>query len=565
MRTLIKPLAVLALGLALCPAARAASVPPGGGEPIVVEGQREIRVGWKRAETGHVVIFSDGGEAELKKAATDIEQLHVLLARLYRVGPEDGEAVKPKIILIGSASAYRDMALRPVRSEEGPYVGAFAEQRYYDPADDGAVIVVPRADQVIELDTSKARDADCQDVEYEAMLGGKTCAEVLTPPAPVARPWEAVLFSAYAQHFILSYVPAGYPRWYLDGIGALFSTAKIGRDGALDYAKLSLVNPQIFKAYGRLNVGDVLSGDYLATPSRRMEWTPFHAALLVHFFVFGDIKPERRVQFQRYMTAIHQGVPMAEAARVFGDMRKLKFEIAAYMVRRGRAYARTAPPEQPVEIPSITALSPASAAMLDASVEMESRLAAGGTDSDAWVAQLRSEAERFPGDADAMAVLAKAECRIGRYRECLDAAGQALAKSPDDVAALSWKGLALAGGAAAKKDGAGAGDLKAAREAIGRAIALDGEAPLPRIAYFQSFAIAGEPVPDDAMAGMAKVIRQVPAAPGVRLQLGSELVRRGQADLAHKLLSSVLFGPYDSPERRAGRALFAIPSPPAAP
>lgn len=130
---------------------------------------------------------------------------------------------------------------------------------HYDPRDDGALIVVPRADQVIDLDTSRAREADCQDIEFELLMTGKTC-------------------------------------------------------------------------------GDVLTGRYLAAPSRRMEWTPFHAALLVHFFVYGDIKPERRTQFQHYMTAIHQGVPMANAAEVFGDMRKLQFEIGAY------ADAGAAPP-----------------------------------------------------------------------------------------------------------------------------------------------------------------------------------------------------------------------------
>lgn len=63
------------------PAAARASTAPGA-EQIVVEGQRETRVDWKRAESRHVVIFSDDGEAELKKTANDVEQLHQLLARL---------------------------------------------------------------------------------------------------------------------------------------------------------------------------------------------------------------------------------------------------------------------------------------------------------------------------------------------------------------------------------------------------------------------------------------------------------------------------------------------------
>lgn len=555
-----KPLIAIALTVLPLSVVHAEAAPAQeqiGKERIVVEGRRdERRSGWKRAESEHVVMFSDGGEAELKRAATEIEQLHRLMVRLYGADAQTAGPAKLKIILIGSAPAYRDMALRSLRAEEGPYVPPFSEQRYYDPRDDGALLVLPRADQVIDLDTAKARNAFCDEMGPDLLLAEKSCAEVVNRQAPVARPWEAVLFSAYAQHFVLNHLPAGYPRWYLDGIGALFSTVKMRRNGALDYAKISLVNQQIFRAYGRLDASDVLTGRYLETAPRQMEWTPFHAALLVHFFVYSDLKPERRAQFQRYMTAIHQGTPMADAALVFGDMRKLEREISAYAGRSGLDYARTDPPETPIDDPSITLLSPAGAAMIEASIELETRLAATG-DADIWLAGLRREAEKFPRDSDAMLMLAEAECRSGRYAACLEAAGQAIAISPDDVRALSWKGLAVAGNAAGKTGSARSEDLKSARATIARAIGLDGDAPLPRIAYFQSFNLAGEAVPDDAMAGMAQVVRMVPAAPGPRLSLGAELIRRGQPDLARKLLSPVLFGPYDTPERKQAQALLA--------
>lgn len=530
-----------------------------GKEQIVVEGrreQRERRSGWKRAESEHVLMFSNGGEEELKRAATDIERLHGLLVRLYGQDAQAGETAKLRIILVDSMPAYRDMALRNLRSEEGPYVSPFAQQRYYDPRDDGAVLVVPRADQVIKLDTARARDAFCDEMGPDLLLAEKSCAEVSNRPAPVARPWESILFSAYAQHFILNNRPAGYPRWYLDGIGALFSTVKARRDGSLDYARISLVNRQVFRSYGRLDTGDVLTGRYLDAPSGKMEWTPFHAALLVHFFVYSDLKPERHAQFRRYMTAIHQGTPIAEAARLFGDMRKLEREVSVRAVREGLTYARTGPAELPVGDPSITLLSPASAAMLEASVEMDSRVASGDAAGD-WIARVRGEAGKFPREPEALLVLAEAECRSGHYRQCLDAAGRALDISPDDVRALSWKGLAQAGEAVAMDRAARPAELEVARAAIERAIGLDGDALLPRIAYFRSFVMAGEPVPDDAMAGMANVVRMVPAAPGPRLSLGAELIRRGEPGLARKLLYPVLYGPYETPERALAESLFA--------
>lgn len=514
-----------------------------GKEQIVVEARREGRSDWKRAESEHVLMFSDGGEAELRRAATDVERLHQLMVRLYGPDVQADETAKLRIILIDSVPAYRAMALRNLRAEEGPYVPPFAGQRYYDPRSDGAVLILPRADQVIDLDTSKARDAFCDEMGPDLLLVQKTCAEVANRPAPAARPWEAVLFSAYAQHFVLNYLPAGYPRWYLDGVGALFSTVKMRRNGALDYAKVSLANRQVFRSYGRLNAADVLTGRYLEAPSAQMEWTPFHAALLVHYFVHSDLKPERRAQFQRYMTAVHQGVPMAEAAAVFGDMRKLRREISSYANRDGLTYARTEPGTAPIQEPSITALSLASAAMLEASVGLPSRGAAG-----------------VPGhDSEAALLFAERECRRERYQACLAAADSILEQAPDDARALGWKGVALTEAALAGEPGARPDGLRRAREALERAIARDSDAPLPLVAYFESYAKAGERVPEGAMAAMAKAIRLVPAAPASRLALGTELVRQGQPDLARRLLYPVLFGPYESPERKAARAMLSAP------
>jgi hypothetical protein len=98
--------------------------------------------------------------------------------------------------------------------------------------------------------------------------------------------------------------------------------------------------------------------------------------------------------------------------------------------------------------------------------------------------------------------------------------------------------------------------LTAARTAIRRALSIDDQAPVAQIAYFQSFAKAGEPVPEDAMLGMAAVIRANLAAPGPRLYLARELVRQGQADLARRLLAPVLNGPYDSPEKTSAETLL---------
>jgi hypothetical protein len=82
--------------------------------------------------------------------------------------------------------------------------------------------------------------------------------------------------------------------------------------------------------------------------------------------------------------------------------------------------------------------------------------------------------------------------------------------SPD---ALAWKGSALADQAIAGPPAHRADMLASARKTIGRTIVLDPQAPVPLIAYFESFTKAGETVPPPAMMGMAEVIRASPSPP----------------------------------------------------
>lgn len=562
-----------ALLLYLCPLTPAAaqSGAPGASaaqgqtsEPdIVVSGATdEKKSNWKRAETDHVVVISDGSQAELVRVINNLERLHHLMSRLYRKGDAPDEAAKLQVTLFDSASFLDKMGLRNLGWGEGPYVASIGIQRYYDPREDGEVLAVSRSDQIIRLDTKKARERDCDETAAEGNDG--TCGS-LPYRFPVVRGWEALLYSAFAQRFMLTYTQAVYPRWYVDGIGALFSTMAVRRDGSIDYALPPLAYKQVFRSYGDVDVGEVLTGRYLEpapSKTRKMEWTPYHAWLLAHFFSYSNLKPERAAQFRQYMTAIHQGTPMAEAAKVFGDMAKLQHEVWLY-AGRPMGYARTDRQAAPPADPLISTLSVSSAAMIEARIELGARLAglaadaapgAGGAD---WLARLRERVAQLPYDADTVLVMAEAECRYGHHAACLAAAERVLANAPDNARALAWKGVALTDQAVTGPAAERAEALVIARKTIERAIQLDGQAPLPQIAYFQSFTKAGERAPEQAMLGMARVVQRIPAAPAPRLYLGQELVRQGNADLARRILYPVLYGVEDSPEKRAATALFA--------
>lgn len=507
---------------------------------------------WKRAESDHVVIFSQGSDGELVRVTRNIERLYRIMSRIYRRGEQSDPTVKLQVTLVDTGKDFRAMGLANLRSTEGPYVTAFTDMAYYDPRDDGAVIALSRSSQIVDLNTNRAYNLDCD----EQLAGGAIDGCKPGYRAPAVQTWEQRLYAAYARHFVQTYRPAAYPRWYLDGVGVLFSTMTVRLDGAINYAQPPGYYLDVFRGYGDIDVAAVLTGRYLDKKPGTLGWTPYHAWLLTHYFVMSPLKPERMRQFQAYMTAIHQGQPMAEAAKVFGDMRTLQRELISY-VDRDKAFARTAP-QSPIADPVITALSPTAAALVEARVELGSRMADANL-RDGWIAALRERIGKLPYDTEAQLLLAEAECRGGQPVACQADAERVLAKAPDNVRALAWRGVALTDRAVAGAAVDKAARLILARASIQKAIALDGDAPLPRIAWFQSYAKAGERVPDEAMAGLATVVADIPAAPAPRLWLAEEMLRQGKSDIARRLVQILLYGAYDSPERRVAATLFAAP------
>ena len=540
------------------PAAR----PPGTSE-IVVTGIKERKRGsWKRAESDHVVLFGQDSASELTRVSRNLERLYTLMARLYRHGDTSDDTVKMQVVLFDNASDLRGLNLRNLRSEQGPFLPGFADPTYYDPREDGEVLAIARGEQIVDLNTMRAFNLDCDDASEERgpFEGLPSCAEIVPTRLPAIMNWQQMLYARFAQHFILTYDPGVYPRWYLDGIGALFSTIDVKGDGSVDYARPLIPYRLVFRAYGNMNVGDILTGRYLDDAPGKTEWTPYHAWLLAHYFLFSNPKPERAAQFRRYMTDVRRGVPMAEAARVFGNMAALQRDVIRY--GEGDIPYAHGKPQPAVAGPAITTLPLGSAMLIQARVALGTRLSGPSANTNptspeaAWLAQAR-EAANLQYDANAILFAAEAECRTGHAADCLADAERVLARNPDDVSALAWKGSALTDQAIAGPPASRADGLASARKTIERAIALDPQAPVPLIAYFESFTKAGEAVPQRAMMGMAEVIRRVPAAPAPRLYLAEELVRQGKPDLARGLLLTVLQGPYDSPERKAAETLFA--------
>jgi hypothetical protein len=551
--------------------ALAQTVPQDDG--IVVQGTLEKMSDWRVAEGDHVIVYSNGSESELKRIAHNLERLHLLLSILLGTHERPDPTLKLRVTLIGDTAEFDAMNLRNLRSRQGPFASAFPIQRYYDPREDGAVMAGSRIDQRIMLaqGTSLAnlgtREVNLETGMVESTLfGSSNPNDIGTGINQVTVPLSAEgrIYGGYAQHFLLTYFPMAYPRWYLDGFGEIFATIKIREDGKIEYGRAPEGLRKVTDWFSNYPVRDVLSGKYLQDRART-RWTPYHAWVLTHYLFFSE---DRKGQLQNYLMAYARGESWEKAAEAFGDPGKLANDVARYDNSKVPWERMTYPPELASE-PIIRQLNRGQAAFLKGRLELGSRITdAEGPDAAAavagrnrWLTRLRNDAGRYPANLDAQLLLAEAECRSGNTAECLAAAERALAIDGSNAAALNWKGVALTRQAIAGPAAERAQKLRAARGFIVRANRIDSEAPAPLLAYYRSFTEAGDAPPEVALEGLLKVIDTIPAAPGPRIMLGEAFAKEGNAEAARRTLRSVAEGGYDSPEKAKARTLLgAMPA-----
>ncbi len=592
--------AILALALIILPGNAPAQEanPPAQDMPIVVRGQRDRASNWHQAETDHVVAISEGSEKDLARIAHDLERLHFLLSVLLNRADKPDDTRKLRVTLVGDGAEFDAMELGNLRYSPGPYSRVFPGPAYYDPREDGAVFAASRYDQKAVLERGQdlagilpdlvrattpaaveAPGAGAENPGASAALSASHAGSIVrfgrNDPLAVSVNELAVPVSAegrilagYARHFLLTYFPHAYPRWYVDGFGELFATLATEGDARMEYGRAPAGYRKVLDRYRRYPVADIVTGRYLADRNAGERWTPFHAWALTHMLFFSN---ERKGQLRTYLATIAAGGSMERAAAAFGDLGKLQDELVAY--DRGKLpFERMSYPAERAAEPIIRRLSEGEAAFVKGRLELGARLAIPPASADPkpdrqriatiarrdeWLRGLRRDAARYSTNRDAQLLLAEAECRSDNMQECAAAAARALALAPGNGDALAWQGTALAGIALAAPASARAGQLRAARITIARANRADSENPLPLLAYYRSFAAAGETAPDVAIEGLMKAVDAVPAAPGSRLLLGEALAKRGNVAAARNALIAVANGPYETPEAAPARALLS--------
>jgi hypothetical protein len=576
---------LLVFGIAVSLQANAQLTAPvkNGDTTITVTGIRDSKVemsDWRMAETPHVVVFSQNDEKDLRETAHNLEKLHFLLSALFgRVDAPD-ETIKIAVTMIGHVGAFEQLRLTDLRWQYGPFTRVFAKTIYYDPREEGSVLATTKKGVNVILRPSLGRpsnrncyrggDGSLNNPMVTYRASGSSGTEsfdvnsfLMTLPMnelAFCQSAESRLYAGFAQNYLMTYFPAPYPRWFLQGFGEIFATMLAG-DDFVEYGHVPPGFREVMEyyQYSGYPVTGVLDGSYL---SGRRTWTPHHAWRLVHLLYFSD---EWKPRLFDYLRAGARGADPQSAASALGDPAELQKAVNAYRGRKVQFERMTFPAERAPE-PTIRQMTRAEAGLIRGRLELAARIELPAEDSPerpaalerraAWLDRLRGNARQFPSLIEHQLLLAEAECRVGNAEACLAAAERALAQSPRDTTALVWKGTALAQLAARAPAAERRRRLNEARKVIAQVNRRDPEGILPLIAFYNSFAVAEEPAPDNAVEGLAKIVQSSPAAPSPRLKLGEEFIERDLEDAARDMLLPVALGPFETPEQPAAAALL---------
>lgn len=453
---------------------------------------------WKRAETEHFILFSDGTAQELRLDAIKLERFDRLMRTLTGIGDDKGQ-VKLSVYFVRSADKVQSLYPGPVKN-----IGGF-----YAPSPAGAVAVVPRS-----VDAFGSGDRKFAEVE------------------------DVVLFHEYAHHLMHQYFPVAYPAWYVEGFAEYVSNTRIDADGKASYGIANISRaPSLFLETG-MPIEKLLTAR--VTDLKRSEISQFYARswLLSHYL---SREKTRTGQLKQYLAAIQKGTANLGAARsVFGDLDALDKALNRYM--KGKLeYSQLV---NPLPAPADFTVTPLDQGTSD-SVLLQLKLTrmTKPEEREPIAAELRKLATRFPGNAAILTALAEAEIDLGNHAAAGRAADAAIAAAPANSRALVWKGLSLARPLAGASD-RDAAKWKEARGWIVKANRANPEDPLPLMEYYLSFAQAGQAPPAIAIDGVGKAVSLVPQFSGTRLMYASALASQKKFVEAIRILERIANDPH---------------------
>lgn len=335
---------------------------------------------WRRAQSEHFVVYSDGSERVLRDYTAKLERFDALLTS--RFGGARAEARRLPVYLVSDGRA-----LRVAVPGLPPGIAG-----YYSSSDTDVFAVLIRGEG------------------------------------------DDILLHEYSHHVMARAGDMRYPGWFNEGFAEFFATATVTEQGAASFGLPSQGRMRALQTERWLPMEVVLRADGSLGVAGRQQMGMYYAQswALVHWLL-ADANRIRALS--GYVRAVNGGQdPVAAWQAVFGmTTDQLTAQLRAHV--QGRlSYAKLdIPPISPVI--TVTTLSPAADTVILSAINARS-WNPEAIDGPALLATLRAAAARFPDDPLALVALGRAEMRWGDEAAAGTALTHALDLEGDNVEGL---------------------------------------------------------------------------------------------------------------------------------
>jgi tetratricopeptide (TPR) repeat protein len=446
-----------------------------------------VQAKWLEANTKHFVVYSEGGEEELREFAAKLEKFDYVLRAYHKVTAPPSPN-KLKVYLLPSISAV------------GKMLDSDGVAGYYIPDARGLMMVGTH-------NTTRRLSNDARTARTETELDA-----------------ESILLHEYTHHFMYQYFPATYPTWYSEGFAEFWGATDILDN---DVVEVGLPANSRFlsfsfnrwvplnKLFTAQSYSDVPQVDLIYAQG----WL-----LLRH--AFGNAK--RSKQIQDYLSAINGGATYGEAMnRAFGDVGAYNSELFDYASRSKFTVLRLPFKKIDVGPIAVRTVSPAEDALMELSIKLSQGILQ--REAESFAGEVRAKAARFPDDPFALALLSEAERLAGRPDAAATAADRLLKAAPDHPSGMLQKGLAEI----ARLRAASSADAKAwdaARQYLVRAVNRAPNDPLALEAIYDSYAARGMLPPEEAQAALYQAMELAPSDRNLRYKVAADFEKRNMIE-----------------------------------
>lgn len=518
MRRSCPPPTLSLLACALAASAALAQQPPAPNslQRVEVSGRKAAVSPWFRAESQHLVVYSDTSEDEVRLLLDQLEKLDHLL-RIYTVPAGQPAAPEAKLTLYfhSQPADVRLLHEAPVENALGLYTSCAA----------GAQGFVAHLDRIPSLTDAQLDKA------------------ALDPTLSAA-------FEAYARHFLYSHTDIRTPAWFIEGFAQYFSSVRFsGQQMVVGRMPTQVGRYLHFLDQGRrysLDYEDVLKGriagnsrNYAGEVGVRFEFEA-KAWLLTHYLLADA---DRRKRLSRYLGLVGRGLPETAAfVRAFGMQPKDLGDLLWRHGRNGVQAMRVAPGSLPSAQVRLRTLPESTGAALLTAASLKT--CPSPSRGEALLAQATSLGAKYPTDDLVRLTLARAQIDWGNPAQALPLLQATLADDEANPEAHHLLGLAhLRLAPTSGNDAARRAHLQDAQRALQRALALNPAAPESVLAALLTAVAASDgpvaPALDAALATALATLRSAHDIGTLALATAQAQAYAGRGDDAHRMLDAL--------------------------